>query len=73
MDAVVQQALDALSRADAAAIRELVHPYIHFTRSDGRVLRGRSRMLAELDGAAPAAPASVEVRDGQIYRWVERA
>lgn len=69
----MQQALDALSRGDAAAIRELVHPYIHFTRSDGRVIRGRSRMLAELHGTAPAAPASVEFRDGQVYRWTEPA
>lgn len=68
---MVQRALDALSRGDAAAMRELVHPYVHYSRSDGRVIRGRSRMLTELDGALPAAPASIELRDGQIYRWTE--
>ena len=68
---MVQRVLDALSAGDAGAIRELVHPYIHFTRSDGRVIRGRSRMLAELHGTLPAAPASAELRDGQLYRWTE--
>ena len=71
MDAVVQRALDALAAGDETEIRETLHPYLHYTRADGTVLRGRTRLLAELDGRVPAAPASIEVRDGQIYRWVE--
>ena len=71
MDAVVQQALDALAAGDDAQIRETLHPYLHWTRADGQVIRGRSRMLAELAGALPAAPASIELRDGQVYRWNE--
>lgn len=71
MDAVVARALAALSAGDDVEIRETLHPYLHFTRADGRVIRGRSRMLAELDGTLPVAPASVELRDGQIYRWTE--
>jgi hypothetical protein len=70
---MVQRALDALASGDAAQIVELIHPYVHFTRPDGRVIRGRSRMLAELDATLPAAPASIELRDGQIYRWTEPA
>ncbi len=51
-------------------VRALLHPYLHFT--DGRtVLRGRARVLAHLrDSPRPRPPASVEVRDGQVYRWV---
>ncbi|MBX3195805.1 MAG: hypothetical protein R2717_01650 [Schumannella sp.] len=71
MDAVVRRALDALSAGDGPAIREALHPYLHWTRADGTLVRGRSRMLEELDGRVPAAPASIELRDGQIYRWVE--
>jgi len=70
MDAAVRRALDALSACDESEIREALHPYLHYTRADGTVLRGRARLLAELDGRVPPAPASVELRDGQIYRWV---
>jgi len=41
-----------------------------WTGSDGRTMRGRSKVIAALAHAAeaPAPPASVELRDGQIYR-----
>ena len=50
-------------------LRPLLHPYLHFT-DRGVSLRGRSKVLEWLreNGAKP--PTSVEVRDGQIYRWV---
>jgi hypothetical protein len=37
----------------------------------GRRLRGRENVLAEIRDRPPAAPpASYELRDGQIYRWI---
>jgi hypothetical protein len=48
----------------------LLHPYLHF--EDGAVvLRGRHAVLAHLRShPTPKPPAAVEVRDGQLYRWV---
>jgi hypothetical protein len=71
VDAVAQRALEALAAGDEAVIREVLHPYLHWTRADGSVLRGRTRMLEALAGRPPGEPASVELRDGQIYRWTE--
>jgi hypothetical protein len=73
MDAVVQRALAALEDGDVDEIHETLHPYLHYVRADGTVLRGRSKLIAELDGRLPAPPASIELRDGQIYRWVVAA
>jgi hypothetical protein len=60
----------AIGEQDWAALRPLLHPYLHWTCADGRVVRGRTKVLAMLqaDGGA-AAPSSVELRDGQVYRW----
>ncbi len=50
-------------------LRPLLHPYLHFT--DGAVsLRGRTKVLAYLREHSTKPPTSVEVRDGQVYRWV---
>jgi hypothetical protein len=63
--------LDAVARGDAEGLRLLLHPYLHWTREDGTVLRGRRNVLAALLGAEPPPPPSrVELRDGQVYRWV---
>ncbi|MVZ99665.1 DUF4440 domain-containing protein [Actinomadura sp. LD22] len=71
MDEIVRQAHAALAARDWEAARPLLHPYLHWTGADGRTLRGRTKVLAMLEEAAqaPAPPASVELRDGQIYRW----
>jgi hypothetical protein len=74
MDAVAERAMDMIAQRDWVAIREVVHPYIRWTRSDGSLLRGRLNLIASVeDGRAPLPPESVELRDGQIYRWVEPA
>jgi hypothetical protein len=69
---VVIRALSAMSAADEHEIREALHPYLHWTRRDGAVIRGRSRMLEQLAGSLPELPDEIELRDGQIYRWVEK-
>ena len=49
-------------------LRPLLHPYVHFT--DGAVsLRGRTKVLDHLREKSARPPTSVEIRDGQIYRW----
>jgi hypothetical protein len=61
----------AILAGDWNALRPLLHPYLHWTDSKGKTVRGRSNVLAMLEHAAqPSAEArSTEVRDGQIYRW----
>lgn len=51
-------------------VRRLLHPHLHFT--DGAVtLRGCNAVLEHLrTHPTPKPPAAVEVRDGQLYRWV---
>lgn len=51
-------------------VRRLLHPRLHFTDRDV-TLRGRSSVLEHLrNHPTPKPPAAVEVRDGQLYRWV---
>lgn len=60
----------AMDAGDWAALRPLLHPYLHWT--DGAVaLRGRRTVLDHLrDRPTPRPPREAEVRDGQVYRWV---
>ena len=69
---VPDRALAAIRRQDWDDVKLLLHPYLHWTCADGRVIRGRKNVLAYL-AASPVAtpPPSHELRDGQIYRWVE--
>jgi hypothetical protein len=63
-------AWNAMDSGDWDALRPLLHPYVHFTDGDLR-LRGRSRLLDHLRShPTPRPPTAVEVRDGQVYRWV---
>ena len=65
----VRQVLEALDQRDWPRLRLLLHPYLHWTEA-GRTIRGRTRVLALLESrAALDPPESVELRDGQIYRW----
>ena len=69
---LVRQVLGAIRRQDWDGLRPLLHPYLHWTGRDGRSIRGRTNVLAYL-ASTPAAelPRQHEIRDGQIYRWVE--
>lgn len=59
-----------MKRGDRETLRTLLHPYMHWTSTDGAQVRGRVNVLSMLAGSAvPAEPASYELRDGQIYRW----
>ena len=70
MDEVVKAALDAIAACDWERVRPLLHPYVHWHGEDGRRVRGRSDVIAELEVSGPQrAPQSCELRDGQIYRW----
>ncbi|MGY1694494.1 MULTISPECIES: hypothetical protein [unclassified Geodermatophilus] len=65
--------LAAVTDRDPGRLRPLLHPYLHWTGPDGAVTRGRTRVLALLAAAPdPDPPAAVELRDGQVYRWVCR-
>jgi hypothetical protein len=70
LPAPAAQAWAALDAGDWGGLRPLLHPYLHWT--DGAVsMRGRSRVLAHLQNRpTPRPPREVEVRDGQVYRWV---
>jgi hypothetical protein len=68
---VVGRAVEAASARDWEGLRPLLHPYLHWTRPDGGTIRGRRNVLAHLAAEPPPAPPeAVELRDGQIYRWV---
>jgi hypothetical protein len=71
MDEVARRAHAAIAVRDWQAVRLLLHPYLHWTDADGHTIHGRSKVMAMLAQAAdaPALPSSVELRDGQIYRW----
>lgn len=60
----------AMDAGEWGELRPLLHPHLHFV--DGRTtLRGRSNVLHHLqDSPTPKPPTSVEIRDGQVYRWV---
>ena len=75
MDVVAERALDLIAQRDWDAIRDVVHPYLHWTRSDGSVLRGRTTLIAAIEAGdlVPLPPERIELRDGQIYRWTEPA
>jgi hypothetical protein len=72
VDEVVRAAHDAMLARDWDRLRLMLHPYLHWSASDGSRLRGRSKVMDRLQSATPPAlPAAVELRDGQIYRWHE--
>ncbi|HEV2376643.1 MAG TPA: nuclear transport factor 2 family protein [Streptosporangiaceae bacterium] len=69
---VGQRAYAAIVAGDWGAVRLLLHPYLHWTDSTGKTIRGREKVLALLEHAdqAPPQARSIELRDGQIYRWL---
>jgi hypothetical protein len=71
VERVVDEVLDALRDCDWETVRLALHPYLHWQLEDGTILRGRKKVLAMLTHASPEPPSAVEVRDGQIYRWLQ--
>jgi hypothetical protein len=69
---VTHAAYDAMLVRDWNELRLMLHPYLHWTAADGSRIRGRSKVIARLQNAAPPEePVAVELRDAQIYRWHE--
>jgi hypothetical protein len=69
---VVEQAVRAIEDCDWSRLKLMLHPYIRWTLDDGRTIQGRNRILAHLDaGVVTRPPVRHELRDGQIYWWVE--
>ena len=61
---------DLVDQREWAEVRPLLHPYLHF-RDRSTELRGRTQALRHLaDHPTPKPPSEVEVRDGQLYRWL---
>jgi hypothetical protein len=59
----------AIDAGEWGELRPLLHPDVGWL--DGEVaLRGRSNVLTHLQQVpTPKPPATVEIRDGQVYRW----
>jgi hypothetical protein len=72
VDDPAQQVLQALDIGDWAKVRLLLHPYLRWRWTDGSETRGRNRVMEALRSAGEplSAPDSVELRDGQVYRWL---
>ena len=67
----VREVLAALGDQDQVTLRQLLHPYLHWTQN-GLTTRGRTNVLALLErpgNPTPCRPSAVELRDGQVYRW----
>lgn len=68
----VSDVLDAIERRDWERLRLLIHPYVHWTNALDEQVRGRRRVMAMLaHDPPPAPPAYHELRDGQVYRWID--
>jgi hypothetical protein len=69
VDAIGQDLLDAVERGDWTTVKSLLHPYLHW-KEPGVTLRGRTNVLGRLaESPPPSPPSTVDLRDGQIYRW----
>jgi hypothetical protein len=69
VEAIVQDVLDAVERGDWTTVEALLHPYLHWQEPD-LTIRGRTKVLVRLaESPPPSPPSTVELRDGQIYRW----
>ena len=70
--AAVSDVLDAIERRDWQRLERLLHPYVHWTTAAEEQLRGRRNVIARLSNDPPPAPPSYhELRDGQMYRWID--
>ena len=72
MDPLVRRVADAIRQKNWVELKPLLHPYLHWTGANGLTVRGRTKVLETLTSRPVTSnPQSFEVRDGQIYRWVE--
>ena len=63
-------AWSAMDEGEWGELRPLLHPYVHF-HDGSTALRGRTNVLDHLRSVpTPKPPREVELREGQIYRWV---
>jgi len=71
-DGVIDEVVKAVTERRSDEAKFLLHPYLHWTERDGVTIRGRTKVLARL-ATRPllTLPTRYELRDGQIYRWVE--
>jgi hypothetical protein len=70
LPAPAAQVWDLVEKQEWGEVRPLLHPDVRFDAGDTEV-RGRSRLLAHLrEVPTPRPPVEVEVRDGQLYRWI---
>ncbi len=68
----VSNVLDAIERRDWERVKRLLHPYVHWTTAAEEHLRGRHKVIDRLSrDPPPAPPAFHELRDGQVYRWID--
>jgi hypothetical protein len=68
----VSAVLDAIERRDWERLEALLHPSVHWTTAAEEQLRGRRDVIARLAGdPPPAPPAWHELRDGQVFRWID--
>jgi uncharacterized protein DUF4440 len=69
VEAIAQDVLDAVERRDWTTVKALLHPHLRW-REPGVMIRGRTKVLVRLaESTPPGPPSTVELRDGQIYRW----
>ena len=63
-------AWNAMDSGEWSDLAPLLHPYLRFTDGD-TALRGRNNVLTYLRShPTPKPPAAVEIRDGQVFRWI---
>ena len=61
----------AMEAREWGELRGLLHPYVRLI-DRGVALSGRNNVLAHLrEHPTPRPPRSVEVRDGQVHRWLD--
>jgi hypothetical protein len=69
----VGNVLDAIERRDWERLKRLLHPDVHWTTAAEEDLRGPEDVIARLvNDPVPGPPAWHELRDGGIYRWIDK-
>ena len=72
LPAPAAEAWNLVEQQEWGELRPLLHPYVRYD-DRGTAVRGRSQLLAHLrDVPTPRPPVDVEIRDGQLYRWIGR-